>query len=160
MDLVTGKCRPGKVSRTVCTSPLMLDLTVMCIPGTGVLRQGAAAQGVLPPWLIQCQRLIQVRRPLQRRLQWWDSRNQRPRTFRHSGCRSPQTCFHHSDYRPRLPHPRCRGEQQKTRRRHFHPTGCVRGTLRMFRTRVVCSMCRRFRQDLSFGLFGERSGPV
>ena len=49
VDLVTGKCRPGKVSRTVSTSPLTLDLTVMCAPGTGVLRPGAAAQGVLPP---------------------------------------------------------------------------------------------------------------
>ena len=49
VDLVTGKCRPGKVSRTVSTSSLMLDLTVMCAPGTEVVRPGAAAQGVLPP---------------------------------------------------------------------------------------------------------------
>ena len=46
---MTGKCRPGKVSRTVSTSPLTLDLTVMCTPGTEVLQPGAAAQGVLPP---------------------------------------------------------------------------------------------------------------
>ena len=32
VDLVTGKCNPGKVSRTVSTSPLTLDMTVMCIP--------------------------------------------------------------------------------------------------------------------------------
>ena len=49
VDLVTGKCRPGKVSRTVSTSPLTLDLTVMCTPGTEVLQPGAAAQGVLLP---------------------------------------------------------------------------------------------------------------
>ena len=49
VDLVTGKYRPGKVSRTVSTSPLVLDLTVMCTPGTEVLQPGAAAQGVLPP---------------------------------------------------------------------------------------------------------------
>ena len=30
VDLVTGKCKPGKVSRTVSTSPLKLDLTVRC----------------------------------------------------------------------------------------------------------------------------------
>ena len=45
MDLVTGKCRPGKVS----TSPLTLDMTVMCTPEPGILQPGAAAQGVLPP---------------------------------------------------------------------------------------------------------------
>ena len=32
VDLVTGKCNPGKVSTTVSTSPLTLDMTVMCIP--------------------------------------------------------------------------------------------------------------------------------
>ena len=30
VDPVTGKCKPGKVSRTVSTSPLTLDLTVKC----------------------------------------------------------------------------------------------------------------------------------
>ena len=49
VDLVTGKCKPGKVSRTVSTSPLMLDLTVMCTPGVEVLQPGASTQVVLPP---------------------------------------------------------------------------------------------------------------
>ena len=49
VDLVTGKCKPGKVSRTVSTSPLTLDLTVLCTPGAEVLQPGASAQGVLPP---------------------------------------------------------------------------------------------------------------
>ena len=44
VDLVTGKCRPGKVSRTVSTSPLTLDLTVMCTPG--VLPPGTVANTV------------------------------------------------------------------------------------------------------------------
>ena len=43
VDLMTGKCRPGKVSRTVPTSPLTLDLTVMCTPGAEVLQPCAAA---------------------------------------------------------------------------------------------------------------------
>ena len=34
VDPVTGKCRPGKVSRTVSTSPLTLDMTVVCTPGS------------------------------------------------------------------------------------------------------------------------------
>ena len=33
VDLVTGKCKPGKVSRTVSTSPLMLDLKLCVLPG-------------------------------------------------------------------------------------------------------------------------------
>ena len=48
VDLVTGKCKPGKVSRTVSTSPLTLDMTVMCTPEAEILHLGAAAQGVLP----------------------------------------------------------------------------------------------------------------
>ena len=48
VDLVTGKCKPGKVSRTVSTSPLSLDMTAMCPPEAEILQLGAAAQGVLP----------------------------------------------------------------------------------------------------------------
>ena len=44
VDLVTGKCKPGKVSRTVSASPLTLDLTVMCTPGVEVLQPGASTQ--------------------------------------------------------------------------------------------------------------------
>ena len=48
MNLVTGKCKPGKVSRTVSISPLTLDMTVMCTLKAEILQPGAAAQGVLP----------------------------------------------------------------------------------------------------------------
>ena len=48
MDPVTGKCRPSRVSRTVSTSPLMLDMTVVCTPDTDILQPGVVAQGVLP----------------------------------------------------------------------------------------------------------------
>ena len=48
VDLVTGKCKPGKVNRTVSISPLTLDMTVMCTPEAEILQPGAAAQGVLP----------------------------------------------------------------------------------------------------------------
>ena len=53
--------------------------------------------------------------------------------------------------RPRLPHQRCCGAQRLTRRRLFRLTVFRRGTLRMFRTKAVCLMCHRFRQDSSFG---------
>ena len=36
VDLVTGKCRPGKVSRTVSRTPLALDMTVVCTYGVVV----------------------------------------------------------------------------------------------------------------------------
>ena len=49
VDLVTGKCNPGKVSRTVSTSPLTLDMTVMCIPEPEILQPMAATQGAVPP---------------------------------------------------------------------------------------------------------------
>ena len=48
VDPVTGKCRPGKVSRTVSTSPLTLDMTVVCSPDPDLLQPGAVAQEVLP----------------------------------------------------------------------------------------------------------------
>ena len=46
---MTGKCKPGKVSRTVSTSLLTLDLTVKCTSGVKVPPPGASTQGVLPP---------------------------------------------------------------------------------------------------------------
>ena len=49
VDLVTGKCKPGKVSRTVSTSPLTLDMTVICIPEPEILQPRAAPQGALSP---------------------------------------------------------------------------------------------------------------
>ena len=49
VDLVTGKCKPGKVSRTVSTSLFTLDLTVMCTSGVKFPMPGASTQVVLPP---------------------------------------------------------------------------------------------------------------
>ena len=49
VDLVTGKCKPGKVSRTVSTSPLTLDMTVKCTSGVEVPPPRASTQVVLPP---------------------------------------------------------------------------------------------------------------
>ena len=49
VDPVTGKCKPGKVSRMVSTSPLTLDLTVKCTSGVKVPPPGASTQVVQPP---------------------------------------------------------------------------------------------------------------
>ena len=49
VDLVTGKCKPGKVSRTVSTTPLTFDLTVMCTSGVVVPPPGVSPHVILPP---------------------------------------------------------------------------------------------------------------
>ena len=48
VDLVTGKCKPGKVIRTVSASPLTIDMTVSCNPEPDTVQQGVVAD-VLPP---------------------------------------------------------------------------------------------------------------
>ena len=48
MDLVTGKCKPGKVSRTVSASPLTIDMTVVCTPAPDPVQLGVVAHE-LPP---------------------------------------------------------------------------------------------------------------
>ena len=49
VDLVTGKCKLGKVSRTVFRAPLMLDLTVVCTSGAVVRPPGVTSDTVVPP---------------------------------------------------------------------------------------------------------------
>ena len=48
VDPVTGKCKPGKVSRTASTSLLTLDLRVKCTSGVKVPPPGPSTQVVLP----------------------------------------------------------------------------------------------------------------
>ena len=48
VDLVTGKCKPGKVIRTVSASPLTVYMTVSCNPEPDSVQQGVVAD-VLPP---------------------------------------------------------------------------------------------------------------
>ena len=55
VDLVTGKCRPGKVSRTVSTSPLTLDLTVRVLRKQIFCSRGLLLRG----YCRQVPRLIQ-----------------------------------------------------------------------------------------------------
>ena len=40
VDLVTGRCKPVKVSRTISRTPLMLDLTVVCTTSAVVPARG------------------------------------------------------------------------------------------------------------------------
>ena len=48
VDLVTGKCKPGKMILTVSASPLTVDMTVSCKPEPDSVQQGVNAD-VLPP---------------------------------------------------------------------------------------------------------------
>ena len=48
VDLVTGKCKPGKMIRTFSASPLTVDMTVSCKPEPDSVQQGVNAD-VLPP---------------------------------------------------------------------------------------------------------------
>ena len=49
VDLVTGRCRPGKVSRTISRTPLTMDLTVVCTTSAVVPPPGASSDTVVPP---------------------------------------------------------------------------------------------------------------
>ena len=46
---MTGKCKPGKVARTVSMTPLTLDLTVVCTSSAVVPPPGVSPHVVLPP---------------------------------------------------------------------------------------------------------------
>ena len=48
VDLVTGKCKPGKMIRTVSASPLTVDMIVSCKPEPDFVQHGVNAD-VLPP---------------------------------------------------------------------------------------------------------------
>ena len=152
VDLVTGKCKPGKVSRTVSRTPLTLDLTAVCTTSAVVPPPGVSSDTVVPPATVAnegidvgtsvpvvtapAQVVEQPSSPVRRGFMLLSFYSR---------------CFRCLDGRPRLPHQRYRGEQRKTRHHHFRLIVFKRDVLRMFRTRTVCLMCHRFRQDSSFG---------
>ena len=161
VDLVTGKCRPGRVSRTVSTSPLMLDLTVMCTPDTEILQPGAAAQGVPPPGTMTntvagFDTSTPVVATLVPVVGQPDPKAKELPTLRLSESSDllPSFGLSSSSSSPTLPWGSAEDSSPS-----FSPTGCVRGTLRMFRARVVCLMCHRFHQNSSFGLLGRAEQP-
>ena len=64
VDPVRGKCKPGRVSRTVSSSPLTLYMTVVCTPDPDLCQPEVLAQKVLPADTVNksVTGLIQVRR--------------------------------------------------------------------------------------------------
>ena len=48
VNTVTGKCKPGKVSWTVSSSPLTLDMTVVCTPDADRLPSEVCSRTILP----------------------------------------------------------------------------------------------------------------
>ena len=151
VDLVTGKCKPGKVSRTVSTTPLTLDLTVVCTSGVKVPPPGVSTQFVLPPATVASTvSAIGTITPLPLRLQLWSSGSSCGAAG--DSCQGasetsvarippellPLFRLSSSSTSPTLPW----GAAEDSLR-PFHPTVFRQGTLRMFRTRAVCSMCHR-----------------
>ena len=49
VDLVTGRCKLGKVSRTISRTPLTMDLTVVCMTSAVVPPPGVSSDTVVPP---------------------------------------------------------------------------------------------------------------
>ena len=158
VDLVTGRCKPGKVSITVSMTPLTLDLTVVCISSAVVPPPGVSSNTVVPPATVANEGIdvgtsvpvVAAPAPVVEQPSP-PVRGFMSLSFYSLCCQNLPSYFLCPDGRPRLPHQRYRGEQQMTHRRPFRLTVFRRDTLRMFRTRAVCLMCHRFRQDSSFG---------
>ena len=114
VDLVTGKCKPGKMIRTVSASPLMVYMTVSCKPEPDYVQQGVNAD-VLPPTDsvgmtaadVNTSTPVVTAPGLRGRLSW-------------ASCRSHRSCCRRLGGRPRR-RLRCHGARQKTRRRRFRP---------------------------------------
>ena len=49
VDLVSGRCKAGKVSRSVSSTPLTLDLTVVCTTSAVMPPPGVSSDTVVPP---------------------------------------------------------------------------------------------------------------
>ena len=136
VDIQPRKRRPGKVSRTVSASPLMLDMTVMRTSGVMAPPPGFPTRDVLPlatvvstmdavgtstPFVVPPAPVVE-----------------RPgKSFRPAGCRSHSSFFPCSDCRPRLPRPRCRGDQRRIRRHPFRSAVFRWDIRRKFRVRIV-----------------------
>ena len=126
VDLVTGKCKPGKMIRTVSASPLTVDRIISCKPEPDFVQHGVNAD-VLPPTdnVGMSATDVNVSTPVVTTpVLGVEMGNLRRRSLRRVTCRSPRSCCHRLGGRPRRPHRprlRCRGALQKTRRRRFLP---------------------------------------
>ena len=121
---VTGKCRPGRVSRTVPTSPLTLHMTVVCTPNSDFLQPGPVAQELLPAVTVN------------KSVTGFDTSTPLVATpAMVVGQQIPQVqdfpTLNLSESSELLPSFGL-GARQRTRRLRFHPTMCVRVTLRTF----------------------------
>ena len=147
VDLVTGRCKPGKVSRTVSRTPLTLDLTVVCTTSAVVPPPGTSSDTVVPLAAVANDGIDVgtsvpvVTAPAPVMEQPPSPGREGPMSL--SLC---SRCFLCPDGRPHLPHQRYRGSSGRVVATIF--ANCA---LRMFRTKTVYFMCHRFRQDSSFG---------
>ena len=141
VDLVTGRCKPGKVSRTVSRTPLTLDLTVVCMTSAVVPPPGVSSDTVVPPATVANEGIdVGTSVPVVTALAPVVEQPSSPVREGFMSLSFYIRCFLCPDGRPRLPHQRYRGEQRKTRRHPFRLTVFRRDTLWMFRTgqSVLC----------------------
>ena len=126
VDLVTGKCKPGKMIRTVSASPLTVDRIISCKPEPDCVQHGVNAD-VLPPTdnVGMSATDINVSAPVVTAPVLGEVMgNLHRRSLRRAICRSPRSCCHRLGGRPRRPRRPplcCHGALQKTRRRRFRP---------------------------------------
>ena len=109
VDLQPGKCRPGKISRTVSILPLTLNMTVMCTSGVMAPPPEISTQDVLPlATVVSTVKAVSESMPFVVPLApIVEQSGRRPRSFRPAGCRNHSSLFRCSDC-----HLRCRGEQR------------------------------------------------
>ena len=122
VDLVTGRCKPGKVSITVSRTPLTMDLTVVCTTSAVVPPPGASSDTVVPPATVANDEIdvgtsvsvITAPAPVV----------EQPSSPVREGVHVVEPL---QPLLPRLPHQRYRGEQRKTCHHHFClNAGCSR----------------------------------
>ena len=146
VDLVTGRCKPGKVSRTVSRTPLTLDLTVVCTTSAVVPTPGGPSATVVPPAAVANDKIdVGTSVPV---VTAPALVVEQPSSPVREGVHVVEPL---QPLLPRLPHQHYRGEQRKTRHHHFRLTVFMWNALRMFRTKTVCLMCHHSHQDSSFG---------
>ena len=142
-DLVTGRCKPGKVSRTISRTPLTLDLTVVCTTSAVVPPPGTSSDTVVPPAAVANDGIdvgtsvpvVTAPAPVV---------EQPPSTVR-EGAHVVEPL------QPLLPLSGRSWGAAEDSSLPFSPNCVQRDALRMFRTKTVCLMCHRCQQDSSFG---------
>ena len=149
VDLVTEKCRPGKLSRTVSRTLLALDMTVVCTPGVVVPPPAVTSGTAVPPATVASEGIdvgtslpvVAAPVPVLEKPSPLAGRGGLLLSFRSRCYWSLQIFFRwwrplplcllllYPDGRPRLPRKCWHGARRTTRRRPFRLIVCTGGAL-------------------------------